>query len=105
MPLEALGVSADAAKLALKRMIREKEITSPAPGFYVIVPLKYRTLGWLPADQFIPALMEWFGLSYAGILSAAPHHGVARHRFQELQVMSANALPTCWCRVSTRRAA
>jgi predicted transcriptional regulator of viral defense system len=86
----ALGVSADAARVSLHRLIREGEIASPARGFYVIVPPEYRTLACLPADQFIPALMQHAGLPYyAGLLTAAQYHGAAHHRPQEFQVMVA----------------
>lgn len=86
----ALGVSAAAAKLALGRLAKQGLIASPARGFYVIVPPEYRALGCLPADQFIPALMERLGLSYyAGLLSAAQYHGAAHHRPQEFQVLLA----------------
>src|SRR5579863_5067036 len=76
------------ARIALNRLIREREIASPARGFYVIVPPEYQSLGCLPADQFIPALMERAGLPYyAGLLSAAQYYGAAHHRPQELQVL------------------
>lgn len=95
---KALGVSADAAKLALNRLIREKEIASPARGFYVAVPPEYRSLGCLPADQFIPALMERAGLSYyASLLSAAQYHGAAHHRPQQFQVMLPKARRPIQC--------
>lgn len=85
---EALGVSADAVKLALNRLARQKLIASPARGFYVVVPPEYRSLGCLPADQFIPALMQRLGRPYyAGLLSAAQYHGAAHHRPQEFQVL------------------
>lgn len=88
----ALGVSADAAKLALNRLAKKKLIASPARGFYVIVPPEYRSLGCLPADQFIPALMKRLGLTYyAGLLSAAQFHGAAHHRPQEFQVLVAKS--------------
>jgi predicted transcriptional regulator of viral defense system len=84
---QALAVSADAAKLALNRLRRQGQIASPARGFYVIVPPEYRSLGCLPAEQFIPALMAQKHLSYyAGLLSAAQYHGAAHHRPQEFQV-------------------
>ena len=47
----ALGVSAQAAKLALNRLKKQNLIASPARGFYVIVPPEYRTLDCLPADR------------------------------------------------------
>jgi predicted transcriptional regulator of viral defense system len=85
---KALGASADAAKLALSRLAKQKLIASPARGFYVVIPPEYRALGSLPADQFIPALMERLGLRYyAGLLSAAQYHGAAHHRPQEFQVL------------------
>src|SRR5882724_4388599 len=72
----ALGTSAAAVKLALNRLAKQKIIASPARGFYVIIPPEYRSLGCLPADQFIPALMKRSGLSYyASLLSAAQYHG------------------------------
>ncbi len=88
----ALGVSADAAKLALNRLAKRGQLASPARSFYVIVPPEYRALGCLPADQFIPALMKRLGLSYyTGLLSAAQYHGAAHHRPQEYQVMVAKS--------------
>ena len=85
---KALGVSADATKLALNRLARQTMIAQPARGFYVIVPPEYRALGCLPADQFIPALMERLNQPYyAGLLSAAQYHGAAHHRPQEFQVL------------------
>ncbi|MDF1600933.1 type IV toxin-antitoxin system AbiEi family antitoxin [Mesorhizobium sp. YIM 152430] len=88
----ALGVSAAATKLALHRLSKQGLIASPARGFYVIVPPEYHSLGSLPAEQFIPALMKRLGqLYYAGLLSAAQFHGAAHHRPQEFQVMVAKA--------------
>lgn len=83
----SLGVSADAAKLALNRLARQGLVASPARGLHVIIPPEYRGLGCLPADQFIPALMERLGLRYyAGLLSAAQYCGAVHHRPQEFQV-------------------
>ena len=83
----ALGISAAAVKLALGRQMKQGLVASPARGFYVIVPPEYRRLGCLPADQFIPSLMERLGLRYyAALLSAAQYHGAAHHRPQEFQV-------------------
>ncbi len=83
----ALGVSAAATKLALNRLAKKKLVASPARGFYVIVPPEYRSIGCLPAEQFIPALMKRLNLRYyAGLLSAAQYHGAAHQRPQEFQV-------------------
>ena len=85
----ALGVSADAAKLALNRLKKQGLVAMPYRSFYVIVPPEYRSLHCLPADQFIPALMKRLGLPYyAGLLSAAQYYGAAHQRPQQFQVMT-----------------
>lgn len=91
----ALGVSAAAAKLALNRLAKQGEIASPVRGFHIIVPPEYRSLGSLPADQFIPGLMKsQHQVYYAGLLTAAQYHGAAHHRPQEFQVvLSKNRRP------------
>jgi predicted transcriptional regulator of viral defense system len=82
-----LGVSVDATRLALHRLARQGLIASPARGFYVVVPPEYRSLGCLPADQFIPALMKRLDMPYyAGLLTAAQYHGAAPQRPQQFQV-------------------
>ena len=95
---QVLGVSAAAARQALSRLAARGEITSPARGFYVIVPPEYRRLGCLPADQFIPALMERRDVRYyVGLLSAAQYHGAAHHRPQEFQVVLEANRPAIVC--------
>ncbi|MDZ7683878.1 MAG: type IV toxin-antitoxin system AbiEi family antitoxin [Gammaproteobacteria bacterium] len=80
--------SPEAVMLSLSRLQRDGLIASPAQGFYVIVTPEYRALGCLPAEQFIPALMDHKGLTYyAGLLSAAQYYGAAHQRPQEFQVL------------------
>ena len=94
----ALGVSEQAARQALSRAAAKGEIASPARGFYVIVPPEYRRLGCLPADQFVPALMEHRSdRYYVGLLSAAQYYGAAHHRPQEFQVMLNRNRPMIVC--------
>lgn len=84
---EALGVSPAAANAALHRLRKQGLIASPARGFYVIVPPEYRSLGCLPAEQFIPALMKSREIPYyAALLTAAQYHGAAHQRPQAFQV-------------------
>ena len=84
----ALGTSAAAVRLALGRLQKRQLTAAPVRGFHVIVPPEYASLGCLPADQFIPALMAKNNLPYyAGLLSAAQYHGAAHHRPQQFQVM------------------
>ncbi|MYE20338.1 MAG: hypothetical protein F4Y06_10520 [Rhodospirillales bacterium] len=94
----ALEVSGAAARQALSRLAAKGEIASPARGFYVIVPPEYRRLGCLPADQFVPALMEHRNARYyVGLLSAAQYHGAAHHRPQEFQVVVERNRPPIVC--------
>ena len=94
----ALDVSKVAARQALSRLAAKGEIASPARGFYVIVPPEYRKLGCLPADQFVPALMEQRNIRYyVGLLSAAQYHGAAHHRPQEFQVVVERSRPAIVC--------
>lgn len=84
---KALGISAAAVKVTLSRLAKRGVIASPARGFYVVVPPEYRSLGCLPADQFIPALMKTLNLAYyIGLLTAAEYHGAAHQRPQQFQV-------------------
>ena len=93
-----LGVSGAAARQALSRLAAKGEIASPARGFYLIVPPEYRRLGCLPADQFVPALMERREIPYyVGLLSAAQYHGAAHHRPQEFQVILEQNRPAIAC--------
>jgi predicted transcriptional regulator of viral defense system len=73
--------------MALHRLSQQGLISSPARGYYVILPPEYRALGCPPAEQFIPSLMERLSLRYyAGLLTAAQYHGAAHQRPQEFQV-------------------
>ena len=95
---DALGVSSGAAKVALHRLAQQGLISSPARGYYVVVPPEYRSLGCLPAGQFVPELMGRLGLRYyVGLLSAAQYHGAAHHRPQELQVFLERARRPLTC--------
>jgi predicted transcriptional regulator of viral defense system len=86
---EALSASPEAVKLALNRLGKQGLIATPSRGFYVIVPPEYKSLGCLPADQFIPQLMAKLNLPYyAGLLTAAQYYGAAHHRPQEFQVFT-----------------
>lgn len=84
----ALGGSIPAARAALRRLEAKGEIADPFRGFHVIVPPEYRRLGCLPAEQFVPQLMQHLGEPYyVALLSAAELHGAAHQRPQAFQVM------------------
>ena len=84
----AFGGSVPAVRAALRRLKARGEIADPYQGFHVIVPPEYRRLGCLPADQFVPQLLQHLGVpGYIALLSAAELHGAAHQRPQALQVM------------------
>lgn len=88
----ALGCSPVAAQAAIRRLRAKARVAMPFRGFHLIVPPEYRTLGCLPADQFLPQLMEVLGLAYyAGLLTAASLHGAAHQApmvFQAVVVLN-----------------
>lgn len=93
-----LGGSRAAVKAALNRLAKQGAIASPLRGFYVIVPPEYRSLGCLPADQFIPDLMKSLKAPYyAGVLTAAQYYGAAHQRPQEFQVCVGKARKPLTC--------
>jgi predicted transcriptional regulator of viral defense system len=84
----ALGGSVLTVRAALRRLKAKGEIADPHRGFHVIVPPEYRRLGCLPADQFVPQLMQHLGVTYyVALLSASEIHGAAHQRPQSFQVM------------------
>jgi predicted transcriptional regulator of viral defense system len=90
--------SSMAIKAALRRLQKKGEIAMPYRGFYVIVPPEYRALGSLPAEQFIPDLMNYLGeIYYVGLLSAAEYHGAAHQRSQIFQVVVAKSRRSIKC--------
>jgi predicted transcriptional regulator of viral defense system len=95
---EALGSGVIATRAALRRLRHKGEIAMPFRGFYVIVTPEHRKLGCLPANQFIPALMAHLKEPYyAGLLTAAEHHGAAHHRPQTFQVVVKRTRPGITC--------
>jgi predicted transcriptional regulator of viral defense system len=91
-------VSLVAARAAIRRVRDKGRIATPFKGFHVIVPPEYRCLGCLPADQFIPDLMEHLGLTcYVGLLSAAALHGAAHQAPMVFHVVVADNRPEILC--------
>lgn len=89
---EEAKIALESSDVALRRVIsrlQEKgEIAEPHTGFHIIVPPEYKSLGCIPAELFIPDLMEYFDSQYyVCLLSAAQYHGAAHHRPQVFQVM------------------
>lgn len=83
---------------SIEHLLAKGELASPAKGFYIIVPPEYHGLGCIPAEQFIPYLMEYWGYRYyAGLLTAAAYHGASHQAVQVFQVMIDNRRPLLVC--------
>lgn len=84
-----LEISKEALKKSVKRMIAKGRLAVPRRGFYVIVPLEYRSAGAPPPLWFIDDLMKFHGCPYyVGLLSAAAIHGASHQQSQEFQVIA-----------------
>ena len=58
-------------------------------GFFVIIPLEYRSTMTLPPEWFIADLMACLEQPYyVGLLSAASLHGAAHQQPQQFQVVT-----------------
>jgi len=87
--LKELKMSPAALKLAARRLSVQGRLTSPRRGFFVIVPLEYKSAGSSPPSWFIDQLMEFEREPYyVGLLSAAALHGAAHQQPQEFQVVA-----------------
>jgi predicted transcriptional regulator of viral defense system len=87
--LKELKMSPVALKLAARRLARQGRLTSPRRGFFVIVPLEYKSAGSPPPSWFIDQLMQFQSEPYyVALLSAAALHGAAHQQPQEFQVMA-----------------
>ncbi len=83
----AFGGSLTKARAAIRRLKERGRVADPYRGFHVIVLPDYRHLGCLPAEHFVPPLMQHLSEPYyVALLSAAELHG-ARPRCHAFQVM------------------
>ncbi len=87
--LAALGVSDEALKKAVQRLVAKRRLAAVRRAFFVIVPVEYREAGAPPPAWFIDDLMKFYGQPYyVGLLSAAALHGAAHHQPQEFQIVT-----------------
>ncbi len=90
---DACGLSPVAFKHAARRLALQSRLAAPRRGFFVIVPLEYRSVGAPPPSWYIDALMSFHGRPYyVGVLSAAALYGAAHQQPQEFQVVTDKAL-------------
>lgn len=83
-----LGKSRAAIALSIEHLRKQKKVASPARGFYTIVMPEYRIYECLPAEYFIPYLMEYWQIQYyACLVTAASYLGASHQQPQIFQVM------------------
>lgn len=91
--LKSLKLSRLAFKSAARRLVAKERLVAPRRGFFVIVPLEYRSAGAPPPSWYIDALMRFHRLPYyVGLLSAAALHGAAHQQPLEFQVVTSSPL-------------
>ena len=74
---------------ALRRLKQRGRVVSPRRGFYVVVPVEYRSAGSPPASWFIHDLMRFLKQPYyVGLLSSAAIHGAAHQQPMTFQVLT-----------------
>jgi len=83
-----LGKSRAAIILSIEHLRKQRKVASPARGFYTIVMPEYRIYECLPAEYFIPYLMEYWQIKYyACLVTAASYHGASHQQPQIFQLM------------------
>jgi predicted transcriptional regulator of viral defense system len=87
--ISVLGVSADAFKLAARRLAAKGALQRVRGDFFIIIPPEHRVIGSLPAAWFIDSLMKHLGQEYyVGLLTAAALHGSAHQQPMAFQVIT-----------------
>lgn len=86
--LKALEKSDAAIRNSIKRKVASREIIPLLRGYYLIVPVEYKQLGFVPPELFIDDLMKaTHAPYYVGLLSAASFYGATHQATQVFQVM------------------
>ena len=93
-----LGKARHTIVLSIEHLKTKGYLASPAKGFYVIVSPEFRIYDCLPAELFIPYLMEyWQHPYYAGLLTAAMYHGASHQQPQIFQIITDRNRPMLEC--------
>jgi len=87
--IQALNLSADAARAGLYRLKRDGKLISPVSGLYVIVPPEHKSYGSIPAEELIPIMMKHLDAEYyVALLSAAGFYGASHQKPMVFQVIT-----------------
>jgi predicted transcriptional regulator of viral defense system len=86
--LNTLGTSDAAIRNSIKRQVANRAIKRLFRGYYLIIPLEFRQLGFVPPELFIDDLMQRQSFKYyVCLLSAAGYYGATHQSSQIFQVM------------------
>ncbi len=87
--LKALQCKEQTFNRAVSRLVQKKRIGIIKPGFFVIVPIEYKSWGTIPPEWFIKNLMSYLQQPYyVGLLSAAAFYEAAHQQPQQFQIMT-----------------
>lgn len=90
--LSSLEIQASAYRRALSRYVCKGTIYPVRKGFYIIIPVEYKTKGIVPESLFIADLMSHLRRPYyVGLLSAAALHGAAHQQPMSFYVIQGGA--------------
>lgn len=93
-----LGLLDNTFRQASARLATENRLCRIRAGFYVIVPLEYKTRGITPPDWFVADLMAYLKRPYyVGLLSASAYHGASHQRVQQYHVITDQPLRKIQC--------
>lgn len=82
-----------AFKQAARRVFLQSRLASPRRGFFVIVPLEYKSMGRPVPSWHIDALMRFHNRPYSdGLLSAAAFHGATHQQPLGFKIVTDAAL-------------
>lgn len=91
--IKSLQMTDIAFKMAVSRLQKKERIQRILGGFYIIIPLEFRSTRVLPAEWFIADLMAHMRRPYyVGLLSAAAIHGAAHQQPQQFHVVTTGPL-------------
>jgi predicted transcriptional regulator of viral defense system len=87
--LSKTGQAELVANRSLARLQAKNRILLVRRGFYLIIPIEFRSTGVLPPEWSIHSLMDYLGIRYyVGLLSAAAIWGASHQKAQEFQVLT-----------------
>jgi predicted transcriptional regulator of viral defense system len=84
-----MDCSTDSALHVIHRLKKKGDVISPAKGLYVIVPIRNKAFGSIPAQDLVPILMKYLETDYyVACLSAGLYHGATHQKPNSFQIIT-----------------